>query len=109
VPKSAACTFYERFGGARGPIQIPVLQYMFGQTSKSLSPFARNGKALKDLQKLQPHGVQGWLDIGAIVFLSLLCFIWAKLTLFALFVNLYFYIFNQRSLLNMATFIDIIL
>jgi hypothetical protein len=41
--------------------------------------------------------LQGWLDIGAMVILSLLCFIWAGHTIVGLlFVNLYFYIFNQQ-------------
>jgi hypothetical protein len=39
--------------------------------------------------------LQGWLDIGAMVILSLLCFIWAG-PVELLFVNLYFYIFNQQ-------------
>jgi len=41
--------------------------------------------------------LQGWLDIGTMVILSLLCFIWAGQTSPGfLFVNLYFYIFNQQ-------------
>jgi nicotinamide riboside transporter PnuC len=45
--------------------------------------------------------LQGWLDVGALVILSLLCFIWAGQIPIAigtglLFVNLYFYIFIQQ-------------
>jgi hypothetical protein len=40
--------------------------------------------------------LQGWLDVGAMVILSLLCFIWSANIVGLLFVNLYFYNFIQQ-------------
>jgi hypothetical protein len=54
----------------------------------------------EETQQVTPGLLQDWLDSGAMVILSLLCFIWAGHIPIAigtglLFVNLYFYIFNQ--------------
>jgi hypothetical protein len=41
--------------------------------------------------------LQGWLDVGAMGILSLLCFCFGWTNIAGLlFVNLYFYIFNQQ-------------
>jgi hypothetical protein len=42
--------------------------------------------------------LQGWLDIGAMIILSLLCFCSGRrFSIWLLLVNFYFYIFNQQQ------------